>query len=436
MEIAKKLAHHGFKVTFVNTDFIHGVVMNALTKDEDEDNDGIRLVSIPDGLELCDTRTNFGRLSEAMQRVMPEKLEELIEKMNDDDMKIKCVFADNCMSWALGVAKKMGIKGVAFCPAPVTSLVLFSTIPKLINDGIINGNDGSILKKQLIHLSSTMPAISTATFPWVCFTDMALRRSAFQHFVTSTEDLKYADTIISNSSEELEPFTFSSFPNMLPVGPLLASNRLGNQGGNFWPEDSACLSWLDQQPANSVIYVAFGSSTIHDQKQVVEIALGLELTGKPFLWVMRPGMNKEANEELAYCEERRGHRGRMVSWAPQEKVLRHPSVACFVSHCGWNSTMEGISNGVPFICWPYCADQFLNERFICDAWKVGLGLEKDESTGIVRRDEILNKVNQLLDDKNYKSRATDMKEKLVKSVNEGSSHKNWSSIVEWITNER
>lgn len=436
MELAKKLARHGFKVTFVNTDFIHSVVMNASNKNEDEDDDGIRKVSIPDGLELSDTRTNFGRLSEAMQRVMPQKLEELIQKMKDDGMKIKCVFADNCMTWALGVAKKMGIKAVAFCPAPVTSLALFSTIPKLINDGIINGNDGSILRQQHVRLSPTMPALSTETFPWVCFTDMALRKSAFQHFVTSTEDLKYADKIISNSSVELEPETLSSFPNMIAVGPLLASNSLGNQGGNFWSEDLACLSWLDQQPVSSVIYVAFGSSGSPDQKQVEEIAFGLELTGKPFLWVVRPGTNKEETEELAQFEERTGCRGLVVRWAPQEKVLRHPSVACFVSHCGWNSTLEGVSNGVPIICWPFCADQFLNERVICDSWKVGLGLEKDTSTGIVEKYEILKKVNQLFGDKNYKLRAMDMKGKLMHSVHQGSSYRNWSNIIEWIENEQ
>ncbi|KAK1359336.1 hypothetical protein POM88_043810 [Heracleum sosnowskyi] len=392
MELARKLARHGFKVTFVNTDFIHSVVMNASTKYEDEGDEGIRQVSIPDGLELSDTRTDFIRLSEAMQRVMPQKLEELIEKMNDDGMKITCVFADNSISWALRVAKKMGIKAIAFCPAPVTSLALFSTIPNLMNDGIISREDGSILRQQQVHLSPTMPTISTATFPWVCFADMAFRKSVFQHFVASTQDMKYADKILSNSSEELEPDTFSSFPNMLAAGPLSAGNRLGNQGGNFWAEDLACLSWLDQQPVSSVIYVAFGSTAIHDKKQVEEIALGLELTGKPFLWVLRPDKCKKANEELAYCKEQIEHRGRVVSWAPQEKVLRHPSVACFMSHCGFNSTMEGISNGVPFLCWPYFADQFLNERFICDTWKVGLGLEKDEKTGMVRKDEIVNKL--------------------------------------------
>lgn len=155
MELAKKLAHHGFKVTFVNTDFIHSVVMNVSTKNEDEGYDGIRQVSIPDGLEPCDTRTDFGRLSKAMQRVMPQELEELLEKMNADGIKITCVFADSSMSWALRVANKMGIKGVAFCPAPVTSLVLFSTIPKLITDGIISPKDGDfsscLLFVSIVH---------------------------------------------------------------------------------------------------------------------------------------------------------------------------------------------------------------------------------------------------------------------------------------------
>ncbi|KAL1812191.1 hypothetical protein ACET3Z_022256 [Daucus carota] len=219
MELAKKLARHGFKVTFVNTDFIQTLLTNSSTKNEyyGNDEDGIRQVSIPDGLELGYTRTDFGRLTEAIRRVMPQKLAELIDKMNNDDMKIKCVFADNCMSWALGVAKKMGIKGVAFCSSPVTTLALFSTIPKLINDGIIDRNDGSIIRQQQAHLSPTMQSMSTATFPWVCFTDMALRESAFKYFVTITEDLKNADLVISNSSDELEPDTFASFPDLLPV---------------------------------------------------------------------------------------------------------------------------------------------------------------------------------------------------------------------------
>lgn len=184
----------------------------------------------------------------------------------------------------------------------------------------------------------------------------------------------------------------------------------------FWAEDDDCLSWLDQQPVCSVIYAAFGSLTIFYQTQFQELALGLELTKNPFLWVLRPGMTNEEAHRQEF-EGRIGCRGKIVSWAPQEKVLSHPSVACFMSHC-WNSTTEGLSNGVPFLCWPYFVDQFLYESYICDVWKVGLGFEKDE-TGIIRKDEIKNKAEQLLGDINYKARAVDLKEKIINSVQDG-----------------
>ncbi|KAI8029976.1 Cinnamate beta-D-glucosyltransferase [Camellia lanceoleosa] len=102
--------------------------------------------------------------------------------------------------------------------------------------------------------------------------------------------------------------------------------------------------------ANSVIYVAFGSFIVFDQIQFQELALGLEVTNKPFLWVVRPDLTDDNND--AYPKgfiERAATRGRMVGWAPQQKVLGHPSVACFLSHCGWNSTMESLSNGIPFL---------------------------------------------------------------------------------------
>lgn len=85
--------------------------------------------------------------------------------------------------------------------------------------------------------------------------------------------------------------------------------------------------------------------------------------------------------------ERVRDRGEMLRWAPQQRVLSHGSVTCFLSHCGWNSVVEGISSGVPFLCWPYFADQFLNQCYIRDIWKVGLGLESDEGDGIVCRED-------------------------------------------------
>ena len=154
----------------------------------------------------------------------------------------------------------------------------------------------------------------------------------------------------------------------MPIGPLPASNRPGNSAANFWPEDQTCLEWLNQQPPCSVIYAAFDSHTMYNQTQFQELALGLELSNMPFLWVVRPDSTSDGKNDayLKGFQDRMGNRGRIVGWAPQRKVLGHPSVACFVSHCGWNSTVDGVTNGVPFLCWPYFADQFLNGTYICD----------------------------------------------------------------------
>ncbi|KAK3006471.1 hypothetical protein RJ639_017750 [Escallonia herrerae] len=432
MELSQCLVLEGFKVTFVNTDFNHKCVMNALSE-KDNVGDMMHLVSIPDGLEPWEDRNELGKLSEAISQVMPGKLEELIETINGtQDDKITCVIADDSMAWAIKVAEKMGIKRAAFWPASAALLATILSVPKLIDEEIIN-NNGTPTKKQMIWLSPSMPAMNTANFAWACIGDLATQRQLFDVTVQASELIKLADLIICNTSCSLESATLTVFPRILPIGPLLASNRLGNQSGYFWPEDSTCLSWLDQQPASSVVYVAFGSFTVFDQTQFQELALGLELTNRPFLWVVRPDITVKTED--AYPEgfqERVGSRGQMVGWAPQQKVLSHPSVACFLTHCGWNSTIEGVSHSIPFLCWPYFGDQFLNQSYICDEWKVGLGFDKDKR-GIIQQGEIKNKVEQLLGDNMFKERALDLKEKALINLKEGGcSHKNLSNFCGWV----
>lgn len=244
---------------------------------------------------------------------------------------------------------------------------------------------------------------------------MTTQRIIFETMVRNNESMKMADWVLCNPDLELAAFTLA--PEILPIGPLLAKNRLGNSSGNFWAEDTSCLKWLDKQPPNSVIYVAFGSFTVFYQTQFQELALGLVLSNRPFLWVVRPDMADK--EKITYPEgftERIGSRGKMVGWAPQQRILGHSSVACFLTHCGWNSTMEGLNNGVIFLCWPYFADQFLNESYICDVWMVGLRLKRNDS-GTIIKEEIKNKADQVLGDEMFKAKALELKEKALNNVN-------------------
>lgn len=111
------------------------------------------------------------------------------------------------------------------------------------------------------------------------------------------------------------------------------------------------------------------------------------------------------------------------------RVLAHPPVACFMSHCGWNSTMEGICNGVPFLCWPFFGDQMHNENYICNVWKVGIGFNRDERPLITGK-EIKTKLEELLENGKYKAKVLDLKERVTNCIKEGgSSHNNLKHFV-------
>ncbi|XP_059451326.1 UDP-glycosyltransferase 83A1-like [Corylus avellana] len=295
---------------------------------------------------------------------------------------------------------------------------------------------GTPMKKQIIHLSPAMPAMSTETLVWTCVGNLTMQKNIFELLVRNNKSVKATEWLLCNSTYDLEPAAFALAPNILPIGPLLASNQPGESSsvGKFLPEDSTCLKWLDQQPPGSVIYVAFGSFTIFAPTQFQELALGLELCNRPFLWVVRPAdiTDGKSNGYPREFHDRVAASGRMVGWAAQQKILSHPSVACFISHCGWNSTMEGVSSGIPFLCWPYFADQFLNQSYICDVWEVGLRLERDES-GVISRGEIESKVEQILSNEKLKERALDLKNIVKTSIKEGGgSHNNLKNFVEWM----
>ncbi|RZC58521.1 hypothetical protein C5167_005831 [Papaver somniferum] len=401
--------------------------MASLPKNGNKENQ-IHLVSIPDGMEPGDDRNHFPELCDSMCSKMPGYLEELIGDINEsNDCKITCIIADENMGWVVPVARKMGIPVALFWPASVGLRALILHIPHLIGSGILD-SDGVPIKKQILRLSPTMIPMTTNHLVWSCIGDKDSQQSMFRYINSNNEASKDADWWLCNSFHELEAPAYPLNPDLLSVGPLLARSQLT---GNFWTEDITCLNWLDRQPAKSVVYVAFGSFTVFDKQQFHEVAVGLENTGQPFLWVVRPDLTEGSTNDYPHgFQERVASKGRMVGWAPQQKVLDHPSIACFVTHCGWNSTIEGITAGVPFICWPYFADQFLNQSYICDVWQVGLQLNKNDK-GIVTEGEIKDKVNALLADETIRVKTLNLREIANNSVSEGgASMKNFNDFVE------
>ncbi|KAI7733545.1 hypothetical protein M8C21_005033 [Ambrosia artemisiifolia] len=138
------------------------------------------------------------------------------------------------------------------------------------------------------------------------------------------------------------------------------------------------MSWLVKHDPKTVIYVSIGSLAIMTVEELLEIWYGVVNSGHPFLWVRRPGSITSAYDESRVPTEileRTKEIGCIVEWAPQEDVLAHLAVGGFLTHSGWNSTMESIAQGVPMVCWPYFGDQQTNSRFVGEVWKIGEDLK-------------------------------------------------------------
>ncbi|KAH7854227.1 hypothetical protein Vadar_011510 [Vaccinium darrowii] len=198
--------------------------------------------------------------------------------------------------------------------------------------------------------------------------------------------------LILNTFEELDGSTISrlrSFcPNLYPIGPIHAhlKNKLASQvppsltaSSSLWKEDRNCMAWLDVQLPKSVIYVSLGSHVMMTKDQLLEFWHGLINSGHKFLWVVRSNSIAGENswearipEELLEATKMRGC---LVTWAPQEEVLAHSSIGGFLTHCGWNSTLESMVEGVPMLCWPYFLDQQVTSRFVSKAWKLGIDMK-------------------------------------------------------------
>uniref|UniRef100_A0A453S922 Uncharacterized protein n=1 Tax=Aegilops tauschii subsp. strangulata TaxID=200361 RepID=A0A453S922_AEGTS len=207
-------------------------------------------------------------------------------------------------------------------------------------------------------------------------------------------------------------------PPVYCVGPLIAE-------GEEEEERHPCLPWLDVQPERSVVFLCFGSRCTVSLQQIGEMAKGLEKSGHRFLWVLRAPPAFAAagggpDAALSLLPEgflaRTADRGFVVtaSWVPQVEVLRHSSTGAFVTHCGWNSTLEAVVAGVPMVCWPLVAEQWMNKVYIVQDMKVGVEVRGYKRGGLVRADDVDAAVRQIMDMEPERRRALEERIMAVK----------------------
>ena len=186
------------------------------------------------------------------------------------------------------------------------------------------------------------------------------------------------------------------------IGPTLPSTYVDNRipsdshyGFNLHtPDSQPYLNWLTSKPHASVIYVSFGSMASLSVDQTKELASALINTRYSFLWVVRASELAKLPEN--FVQETVG-RGLVVTWCSQLDVLAHNAVGCFLTHCGWNSTVEGITLGVPMVGMPQWTDQPTDAKYIEDVWGIGVRVKVEDESGIVRSDELERGIREVME---------------------------------------
>ncbi|KAK4481112.1 hypothetical protein RD792_011983 [Penstemon davidsonii] len=393
---------------------------------------------LPPGCESADSLPSYDLMPNFFNAItmLQKPMEEILKELNPTP---SCIICDKHIAWTADTCTKFQIPRIVFdgmsCFTQlVTNNIYISKIhenvalekPFIVPD---LPDEIEFTKLQLPGLLN--PGTSTIT--------------GFREQVRKTEFQAYG--MVVNSFEELEQRyvdEFRKIKNVWCIGPLsLWSNDsldIAQRGNN---QDSInsdqFMNWLDSKKQGSVIYACLGSLSRLSTAQFIELALGLEESSHPFILVVKTsGGNSEEIEKWILeeeFEERIKERGLLIrGWAPQVLILSHSAVGGFLTHCGWNSTLEGICSGLPMITWPMFGEQFLNEKLVVQILGTGVGVgaqavvhlgEEQKPEMKVMRNGITKAIQRVMDEgkegSERRKMAKELGEKARRSVEVGGS---------------
>lgn len=392
-------------------------------------------------MDLC---VNFFKASKMLESSVEQSLKELKPSPT-------CIISDMCFPWTTRLARKFSIPRIVFHGFCCFSLLYTHVL--IISSVFDNVTSDS----ELVALPGLPDKIELNKSQVINFVSPGSNemKELQKQMVEATEE---AYGVVVNSFEELEPNYVREYRkaigiNVWCIGPVSLCNKenldkaeRGRSMSSYGYDQ--CLKWLDsREEPDSVMYVCLGSLTRLATSQLIELGLGLELSNRPFIWVLRETSDefKKWLVEEKYEERVEGKGFIIHGWAPQVLILSHPSIGGFLTHCGWNSTLEGICRGVPLLTWPTFAEQFINEALVVNVLKTGVkvGVKKpvhfgheDEVGVLVNRQDISMAVQQLMDDGGEdgqlrRKRAKELSILSKTAMDEGgSSHANLTKLIQ------
>ncbi|EOY34600.1 hypothetical protein QUC31_018373 [Theobroma cacao] len=427
MNLCKLLASrkHDLEITFVVTKEWLGFIGSCAKPDN------IHFASIPNVLPSELVRgTDFPGFYEAVMTKMEAPFEELLDNLK---LPVTAIIADTELQWAIRMGNRRNFSVASLC---TTSATVFSILHS------IDLTQNCHFLVDLLDKSSELVEHSPGISPGhLADLQVLLEGNAPRVIELTLECISWvpkAKYLLFTSVYELESHVMDALKSkfnipIYPVGPAIPYFELHeNSSESTFPNVPNYLQWLDSHPPCSVLYVSLGSFLSVSNEQMDEIAAGLQDSGVPYVWVARG----ETSRLRDSCDGM----GLVVPWCDQLKMLCHSSIGGFLTHCGWNSTLEAIFAGIPMLTFPIIFDQAPNSKQIVDDWKIGWRVkEQHRDESLVTRARIAELVRCFMDPennevKNMRRSARELKEKCRKAIAKGgSSQMNLDAFINHIS---
>ncbi|GLJ11851.1 hypothetical protein SUGI_0178500 [Cryptomeria japonica] len=429
LELARNLvSSHGFTVTLITPSWNVSPLETKYVSDLLTSNTNtIRQVELPqipsDGEDVKDVFTFvLDQISKAMPAV--EQNLRILQQPNGPFSPVRALISDLFHASSLDVTDSLGLPNYVLFTSSTAFLCFMLCVPRLYL------SDGNEAPPFSVNIPGWKNPFHERDFPEVLHNKSS---TMFHGFLRLCSPLRAMKAILVNTFDALETQTIHALlsakvpeidrlPPVHAIGPIIRSVDLPQDDRKG---EERLKMWLDSRAKASVVFVSFGTRGLMSTEQLIEIALGLEASGLNFVWVVRGISNTKngtSNLEVelssvlpeGFLSRVEGRGIVLTSWAPQVAILSHPAVGAFVSHCGWNSTLEAIWFGVPIVAWPLYAEQRMNCLSIVNEWMVGLEAVKGED-GLVGRAELQSVLEKVMDGEEGRLARKNMEELSLKA---------------------
>lgn len=389
LQLAERLVDMGMQVTFITSlsgrrcmpKNYWGVNSNTTSKEE-----GFRLKLYSDSYDEgiknpADSVDFYAKLKSYGTKCLEETIVSCAQQGNP----ITCLVYTIFYHWVAEVARGFDLPSMLYWIQPAAVFAIYYYYFNVYKDAFdkIDDPTWSIKLPGLPLLNK--PDLPSFLIPSSQDIYTKALASLKQHFDAFSSDPM--PKVLVNSFEDLEHDALKSIDKLklLAVGPVIQSAFLDGDRDSF-NNSKKEIDWLNTKGDCSVIYVSFGTLIKLPKSEMEEIAKGLLISGRPFMWIIKKTEDEKEEDKLS-CMEKLEEQGLIIPWCSQIEVLSHKALGCFVTHCGWNSTLESLASGVPVVAYPKWTDQGTIAKMIQDEWKTGVRVNGSEQ-GNVDGDEI------------------------------------------------